>query len=95
MTSHISPPPTQIPRVDVCVGFIGWGATKSGLVLRGEWVQLPLHNAIWRQSWSRSKSGLAFLLTFFNIKLFKNYTYYSLAKIMEDSEDPSAIIGIF
>jgi hypothetical protein len=76
------------------VGFIGWHANKSGLVLRGEGVQLPLHNAIWRQSWARSKSGLAFLLTFLNIKLLKNYTYYSIAKIMEDSEDPSAKIGI-
>jgi hypothetical protein len=34
------------------------------------------------------------LLTFFNIKLLKNYTYYSIEKIMEDSEDPSAKIGI-
>jgi hypothetical protein len=79
----------------VCVGFIGWGEIKSGLVLRGEGVRLPLHNAVWRQSWARSKSDLAFLLTFFNIKLLKNYTYYSIEKIMEDSEDPSAKIGIF
>jgi hypothetical protein len=35
------------------------------------------------------------LLTFLNIKLLKNYTYYSIEKIMEDSEDPSAKIGIF
>jgi hypothetical protein len=34
------------------------------------------------------------LLTFLNIKLSKNYTYYSIEKIMEDSEDPSAKIGI-
>jgi hypothetical protein len=77
------------------VGFIGWGEIKSGLILRGEGVRLPLHNAIWRQSWARSKSGLTFLQTFFNIKLLKNYTYYSIEKIMEDSEDPSAKIGIF
>jgi hypothetical protein len=96
MTSQFCPPPpTQSPQVDVCVQFIGWGEIKSGLVLRGERVRLPLHNAIWRQSWARSKSGLAVLLTFFNIKLLKNYTYYSIEKIMEDSEDPSAIIGIF
>jgi hypothetical protein len=56
--------------------------------------RLPLHNAIWRQSCARSKSCLAFLLTFFNIRLLKNYTYYSIEKIMEDSEGPSAIIGI-
>jgi hypothetical protein len=76
------------------VGLIGWGEIKSGLVLRGEGVQLPLHNAIWRQSWARSKSGIAFQLTFLNIKLLKNYTYYRIEKIMEDSEDPSAKIGI-
>jgi hypothetical protein len=29
-----------------------------------------------------------------NIKLLKNYTYYSIEKIMEDSEDPRAKIGI-
>jgi hypothetical protein len=74
------------------VQFIGWGEIKSGLVLRGEGLRL---HAIWRQSWARSKSGLAFLLTFFNIKLLKIYTYYSIEKIMEDSEDPSAKIGIF
>ncbi len=79
----------------MCVGFIGWGEIKSGLVLRGEGIGLPLHHAIWRQSWARSKSRLAFLLTFFNIKLFKNYTYYSIKKIMEDSEEPRAKIGIF
>ncbi len=78
----------------MCVQSIGWGEIKSGLVLRGGGVLLPLHNAIWRQSWARSKSGLAFLLTFFNIKLLKNYTYYGIEKIMEDSEDPSAKIGI-
>jgi hypothetical protein len=77
------------------VGFISWDEIKSGLVLRGERVWLPLHNAIWRQSWARSKSGLTFLLTFLNIKLLKNYTYYSIEKIMEDSEDPSGKIGIF
>jgi hypothetical protein len=76
------------------VGFIGWGEIKSGLVLRGRGYG-PLHNAIWRQSWARSKSGLAFLLTFLNIKSLKNYTYYHIEKIMEDSEDPSAKIGIF
>jgi hypothetical protein len=78
----------------MCVGFISWGEIKSSLILRGEGVRLPLHNAIWRQSWARSKSGLAFLQTFLNIKLLKNYTYYSNEKIMEDSEDPSAKIGI-
>jgi hypothetical protein len=45
MTSHACPPPTQSPQVDVCVGFIGWGEIKSGLVLKGEGVRLPLHNA--------------------------------------------------
>jgi hypothetical protein len=35
------------------------------------------------------------LLTFLNIKLLKNYTYYRIEKIMEDSEDPSAKIVIF
>jgi hypothetical protein len=94
MTSQFHPPPTQSPQVDVCVRFIGWGEIKSGLVLRGEGVRLLLHNAIWRQSWARSKSGLAFLLTFFNIKLLKKYTYYSIEKIMEDSEDSCAKIGI-
>jgi hypothetical protein len=84
----------------MCVwGFFSWREIKSGLVLRGggrgRGVQLLLHNAIWRQSWARSKSGLAFSLTFFNIKLLNNYTYYSIEKIMEDSEDPSAKIGIF
>jgi hypothetical protein len=77
------------------VGFISWGEIKSGLGLRGEGVRLSLHNAIWRQSWARSKSGLAFLLTFLNIKLLKNYTYHRIEKIMEDSEDPSDKIGIF
>jgi hypothetical protein len=77
------------------VGFISWGEIKSGLVLRGEGVRLPLHNAIWHQSWARSKSGLAFLLTFLNINLSKNYTYYSIEKIMDDSADPSAKKGIF
>jgi CRISPR/Cas system-associated protein Csx1 len=76
------------------VGFIDWGEIKSGLVLRGEGVQLLLHNTIWHQSRAWSKSGLAFLLTFFNIKVLKNYTYYSIEKIMEDSEGPSAKIGI-
>jgi hypothetical protein len=79
----------------MCVGIISWGEIKSGLILRGEGVRLPLHNAIWRQSWARSKSGLAFLQTFFNIKLLKNYTFYSNEKIMKDSEDPSAKIGIY
>ncbi len=94
MTSHVCPPPTQSPRIDVCVGFIGWGEIKSSL-MRGEGVQLPLHNAIWRQSWARSKSGLAFLLTFLNIKLLKTTHIIALKKNMEDSEDPSAKIGIF
>ncbi len=79
----------------MCVGSLSWGEIKSGLVLRGEVVRLLLHNAIWRQSWARSKCGLAFLLTFLNIKLLKSYTYYSIEKIMEDSEDPSAKIGMF
>jgi hypothetical protein len=34
------------------------------------------------------------LLTIFNIKLLKNYTYYSVEKIIEDLEDPRAKIGI-
>jgi hypothetical protein len=55
-------------------------------------VWLPLHNAIWRQSWAKSKSGLAFLLTFF---YHQKYTDYSIEQIMEDSEDPSAKIVIF
>ncbi len=93
MTSQFPPP--QSPRVDVLVGFIGWGEIKSGLFLKGEGIQLLLPNAIWCQSWARSKSGLAFLLTFLNIKLLKNYTYYSLEKIMENSEDPSTKVGIF
>ncbi len=102
MTSRIRPPPPLRAclgrgglRVDVCVGFIGWHEIKSSLVLRGGGgKQLPLH-AIWHQSWARSKSGLAFMLTFLNIKLLKNYTCYSIEKIMEDSEQPSAKIGIF
>ncbi len=72
-------------------GFIGWREIKSGLIQRGEGVQLllhnffflymffanqrstlVLHNAILCQSWARSKSGLAVLLTFFNIKLLNN-----------------------
>jgi hypothetical protein len=44
---------------------------------------------------ARSKSSLDFLLTFLNIKLLKNYTYYSIEKITEDSDYPSAKIGIF
>jgi hypothetical protein len=35
-----------------------------------------------------------FLLTFLKIKLLKNYTYYGIEKIMEDSEEASAKIGI-
>ncbi len=34
------------PRVDVCVGFIGWREIKSSLILRGEGVQLLLHNFV-------------------------------------------------
>jgi hypothetical protein len=84
------------------VGFISWREIKSGLVLRGERVErergagcrIPLHNAIWRQSLARFKSSLAFLLTFFNIKLFKTTHIIALKKIMEYLEDPSAKIGI-
>ncbi len=93
MTSQFRPPHSEPASRYVC-GFISWAEIKSGLILREEGVWLPLHNAIWRQSWARSKSGLAFFQTFFNIKLLKNYTYYSNEKIMEDSEDPSAKIGI-
>jgi hypothetical protein len=97
MTSQFRPPPsTQSPQVDVCVGLICWGEIKSGLVLRGEGVRLPLHNATYMAPiLGKVKSGIAFQLTFLNIKLLKNYTYYCIEKIMEDSEDPSAKIGIF
>jgi hypothetical protein len=40
-------------------------------------------------------SASLFLPNFFNIKLLKNYTYYSVEKIIEDLEEPSAKIGIF
>jgi hypothetical protein len=76
------------------VGFIGWRDIKSILALWGKGVQLQQHNFIWHQSCARSKSGLAFLLTFFHIKLFKNHTCYSIEKIMKDSENPSAETGI-
>ncbi len=66
----------------MCVGFIGLREIKSSIVLYGANPGQGLNPA------------LPFLLTFFNIKILKNYTRYSVAKIMEDSEDPRAKIGI-
>ncbi len=79
----------------MCVGIVGWHEIKSVLILRGRgysYCYIMLYGANPGQGLNPTS---LFGKLFFKHQITKKSTYYSIEKIIEDSEDLSAEIGIF